>query len=275
VFQDEDYGEDFEFESYPPDPKTQEAKKLLLNEFEENPNKVYYQRQLEVWYEKNFYHWVTDRAIRELKDEGKITAGYYPVTVGEYEDKLKIITLASNRYFKRAAKNVARLVEEYCDPDIAKDIGLFGQEMFKVAYARHGYKLIKEDATEFDGKTWGRSEKNLDFIVEKHGLFLGCEVKNTLRYIPKDELDEKMEMCLFFGIIPIFIVRYSPTVWNFEIYKKGGLVQIFEKQIYPPGRGRLVNRLREELNLPVLTSERVPDSIMERLDRVIGERSIK
>ena len=272
MFQEEYYGEHIDSEVYPSDPKTQEVKDLLLKEFSQNPKGVYYQRQLEVWYEKKFFHWVTDRALREQEDEGKIIVDYFPIKVGEHKNRLKIITLSSNRYYRRPAKQVMKLVEEYCSPEITQDVGLIGQEMFKVAYARFGYRLIKEDAGEFNGKVWRRSKKDLDFIVEKNGAYFGCEVKNTLGYIDKNEIDEKIDMCKFFGIIPVFIMRYSPTVWNNEIYEKGGFVQIFDKQIFPPGRKKLVDRLREELKLPVLTSTRIPNSIMDRIDKTINER---
>ena len=272
MFWDDGERDDIDLEIYPPDPKTQEVKRILFNEFRENPRKVYYQRQLEVRHEKGYYHWLTDRALKELGDEEKIRVSFHQIRVGEYSDRLKIMTIYSNRYFRRAATKVAELVEEYCSPDITQDVGLFAQEMFKVAYARYGYKLVKEDVKDFNGKTWGKSKKNLDFVIEKSGRFFGCEVKNKLGYIDKDELDEKIEMCIFFGIIPIFIMRYSPTVWNDEVFKNGGFVQIFETQIFSPGRRKLVNRLKEELGLPVLSSERIPDSIMERIDNVIKKR---
>jgi len=67
-------------------------------------------------------------------------------------------------------------------------------------------------------------------------------------------------------------MRYSPTVWNDEIYNKGGFVQIFETQIFPPGRRKLVDKLRGQLGLPVLVSERIPDGIMKRLDEVLEKR---
>ena len=269
MFQDEYDDEDAEFESYPPDAKTQVVKALLLERFRQSPRSVYYQRQLEVLYEKDFFHWVTDRAIKELEDAGMVSVNYYPIAVGAHNDKLKVIASSGNRYYKRPAKKMARIVEEYCSPDITRDVGLIGQELFKVAYARYGYALKKEDAREFNGRTWEKSKKDLDFIVEKRGKYFGCEVKNTLGYIEKKELDEKLEMCGYFGVIPIFILRSSPTVWNDEIIRKGGYVQVFDTQIFPPGRKRLVDKMKGELGLPVLTSERIPDSIMERLEKTM------
>lgn len=274
MFQDDYDVDEIGFDIYPPDPKTQEIKSLLLDEFRRNPKNVYFQRQLEVWYEKRFFHWVTDRAIRELVEEDKVIADNYPIKVGPHKDKIKIITISGNRYYRRPAKKMARIVEEYSRPEITRDVGLIGQELFKVAYARYGYRLIKEDAREFNGKTWEKSKKDLDFIVEKGGKYFGCEVKNTLGYMDKKELDEKAEMCIYLGIIPIFILRSSPSVWNDEIIRKGGLVQIFDTQIFPPGRKGIVDKMRDELKLPVLTSERIPDSIMERLDKTIEKHVI-
>jgi hypothetical protein len=275
VFQDEYYEDEFEFEEYPPDPKTKECKTVLLVEFKRNAKNVYYQRQLEVLHEKKFFHWVTDRAIRELSEEERIIIDSYPITVGEHKDKLKIIALSGNRYYRRPAKKAARIVEEYCNPEIARDVGLWAQKLFKVAYARYGFSLKKEDVQEFHGKKWAKSKKDLDFIVEKGGKYFGCEVKNTLGYIDKKELDEKLEMSTYFGIVPIFILRSSPSVWNDEVIRKGGYVQIFETQIFPPGRKGLVDRIRNELKLPVLTSDRIPDSIMERMDKTIKKHVLE
>lgn len=275
VFEDEYYEAEFKVEEYPPDQKTQECKSVLLGELEDNPNNVYYQRQIEIRFEKKYFHWVTDRAIRELKEEEKIMVDSCPIRVGKYEDRLKVITLIGNRYYRRAAKEIARIVAEYCNPSVTRDVGLIGQELFKVAYARYGYSLKKEDAREFNGKKWEKSRKDLDFIVEKGGKYFGCEVKNTLGYIEKKELDEKLEMCVHFGIVPIFILRSAPSVWNDEIIKKGGFVQLFETQIFPPGRKELVDKMRDNLGLPVLTSERIPDSIMERMDKAIKKYVLK
>jgi len=197
VFEGEYNGGDIDIEEYPPDPKTQEAKNALLTMFKETSPKVYYQRQLEVWEEKKFFHWVTDRALRELENEEKISVDYFPIRIGEYKDRLKIMTLKGNRYHKRQGKEVAKLVEEYSSPDITQDVGLICQELFKVAYARYGYKLLYEDAREFYGKRWERSKKNLDFIVEKNGAHFGCEVENKLGYMDKHELDEKFEICRY------------------------------------------------------------------------------
>ena len=58
----EDYdGEDFEGE--PVDQWEEDAIEALTKFFEENHEKVFFFRQLEVYDEHTFYHWVTNRAL--------------------------------------------------------------------------------------------------------------------------------------------------------------------------------------------------------------------
>lgn len=268
----DNYDEDLDFEEpeeweYAPDPKTQEVKGLMLKLLEDNPTRVYYQRQIEVKYEKQYFHWVTYRAIREIGEESKALIKFHPLEIGGGFNKLKIITNRKNRYYKREARKAAKLVEEYSSPDVTREVGFMAEELFKVAYARYGYMLVGEHTNEYNGKKWKKTEHNIDFIVEKKGKVFGCEVKNTLGYIDKGELDIKIELCKYLNIIPIFILRYSPTVWNDEIIKQGGLVQIFETQVFSPGKAKLVRELKNKLGLPVLVSKRIPDSIMERLEK--------
>jgi len=51
------------------DPQTEKAKAALLEFFHRDPPRVYYQRQLQVIFERDFFHWVTVRALRELFGE--------------------------------------------------------------------------------------------------------------------------------------------------------------------------------------------------------------
>ncbi|PIQ86183.1 MAG: hypothetical protein COV74_05770 [Candidatus Omnitrophica bacterium CG11_big_fil_rev_8_21_14_0_20_45_26] len=260
---------------YGPDSKTQQVKKIIVAQLENDKSRVYFQRQLEVLYEKKFFHWVTGRAIKELKEEGRITVDYYPIQVRSHRDYIKIITHKKNRYYRTRAKQIASLVEMYSNPSITSDTGFVAEELFKVAYAEHQFSLIATHTNKLRGKQWVKTNHDVDFIVEKKGKFFGCEVKNTLGYIDREDMDIKIELCQFLGIMPIFIVRYSPTVWNNEVFENGGLVQVFETQIFSPGKAELVGRLKNELELPVLVSRRIPDSIMDRLDRVLETRVFK
>ena len=50
-------------------------------------------------------------------------------------------------------------------------------------FARSKFVMQGRHTRSFGGKTWERSEQNLDFIFERDGLAYGIEVKNTLGYM--------------------------------------------------------------------------------------------
>src|SRR5205085_2571213 len=99
------------------------------------------------------------------------------------------------------------------------------------------------------------------------GRFYGIEIKNTLKYIPKGELDIKMAMCRFFGVRPLFIMRFAPKVYTYELYRAGGFGLLFKDQLYPFGNETLAARVAERLRLPVHCPPGVPDGHIQRFAR--------
>jgi hypothetical protein len=73
---------------------------------------------------------------------------------------------------------------------------------------------VAEKVKEYNGKKWEKTGHDLDFIFKRDGVEYGCEIKNTLGYIGKEELEIKLEMCAFWGIRPLFIMRHSPKTYN-------------------------------------------------------------
>jgi hypothetical protein len=102
----------------------------------------------------------------------------------------------------------------------------------------------------------------------------GCEIKNTLGYIDKEELEVKLEMCAYFGIKPLFIMRYSPKSYNKMIYENGGFALIFETQIYELSQGKLVEKIKNVLGLPVICSKAIPDGIIDRFEKWHGRSNM-
>jgi hypothetical protein len=70
-----DFYDDSGFEPEPEererDPKVDEAKKVILEFFVQHPDGVFYERQVQVRFEKTFFHWITADALHELRDEVK------------------------------------------------------------------------------------------------------------------------------------------------------------------------------------------------------------
>ena len=53
-----------------PDLREIDATNALRNFFEGNREQVFFSRQLEVRNEQEYFHWITNRAIRELESKG-------------------------------------------------------------------------------------------------------------------------------------------------------------------------------------------------------------
>jgi hypothetical protein len=116
----------------------------------------------------------------------------------------------------------------------------------------------------YGGETWEKTGHDLDFVFEKDGVAYGCEIKNTLGYIQKEELVIKLKMCENLRLKPLFIMRWSPKTYNKMIIDKGGFVLIFGSQIYELSQKKLVERLKADLGLPVDCPRAIPDGIIER-----------
>lgn len=50
----------------PRDRQIDEAKKVIMDRYLGSGTNVYYARQIEIWLEKVFFHWITKRALNEL-----------------------------------------------------------------------------------------------------------------------------------------------------------------------------------------------------------------
>jgi hypothetical protein len=57
-----------------------QAKSEMAKLFEEHPETVFYQRQLQVMFEKRYFHWVTVRALTELVQEGVLATEVLPLS---------------------------------------------------------------------------------------------------------------------------------------------------------------------------------------------------
>lgn len=259
----QDIGEEEWVEEWPRDVKIDEAKEALRDFFDERCEEVFYVKQLEVFFEKKpfGFHWITGKAISELQEEDLLRAEQVPLGKGT---SIKFVFNKKFRYFKRQIKARAAVVREYSNPIIAIACGRQAEVLFFNALMNRGFSSRGQDTNEYSGKKWTATDHDLDFIVEKDNVVYGCEVKNRLRYIEREELELKMEICKFLGIRPLFIMRASPKSYNWHIIKGGGYVVIFEAQIYPFGQQSLVKKIREVLGLPVDCPRAIPEGIIDR-----------
>jgi hypothetical protein len=244
-----------------PDSEQAAARTALLELFEAERERVFYSRQLEIMFEHRWFHWITNRALRELIAEGEVTRESRALASGT---TVHLVWHKSYRYPRRSASRVLALVDEYSHHDVSADLGRHGEALVLEGFARHQFVMIGRDTRSYRGQTWADTNNDVDFIFERDGVGYGVEVKNQLTYLPHGLLERKVNLCLGLGLRPVLAVRMLPKEWTNEVINAGGYAMIMKFQMYPKYRQDLVDRMRDELGFPVDTPERLLDGTMQR-----------
>ncbi len=256
--------EDEEYVQREPDKYFKEAQEKIRQLYHDNHESVFYLRQLQVKFEKDYFHWVTNNALtgllklRYLKDH-RIETGKGTST--------RYFLHRSNRYPIRDIKRIEEIVQEYSQDNVTRGCGYRAEDLFCKAFSLRRFITEGTKVKEYNGKKWDKTNHDLDFVFQRDGVSYGCEIKNTLGYIEKEELNIKIEMCKHLDVKPLFIMRYAPKSYIDLIQKNGGFSLLFVTQIYELGQIELVNRMKNMLGLPVICSRSIPDGIMDRFEK--------
>ncbi len=168
------------------------------------------------------------------------------------------------RFYRRSARRLVTLVDEYADPNIGGVVGLHGEMMILEGFARYQFVMRGRHTNQFEGRSWTKTNHNLDFIFERDHKAYGVEVKNTLGYIDRKEFATKIEMCQHLGLHPLFAVRMLPRTWIHELNTAAGYAMILKHQLYPWTHKELAKRVAKELGLPVDAPKALYDGTMNR-----------
>ncbi len=238
------------------------AKVSIAELFEERPQSVFYQRQLQVLFEKKYFHWITVRALGELVEAGTLAQEAGPVPNA---GMMILYRRSGHRYWKRDGDEVVKLVSRFSEPNFTRALGAHGEAMFDAALPRAGFMPKGLNAKKHRDIKWTDSDHNLDRIFERDGTAYGAEIKNTLGYIEIEELRLKIQMCRELGLIPLFIVRMAPKSYVKLVEEAGGFTLIFKYQLYPFGQKAFADEVREKLGLPTDSPLRIAEGTMKRL----------
>lgn len=241
-----------------------EAQAEIRQLYESDKDRVFFIRQLQVRFEKKYYHWITNNAALGLYKLGYLKDIRIPKEKGT---STRFLIHKSNRYARRTINTIEKIVEEYSQDHITRSCGHRAEDLFCKALAMRGFMPVATKVKEYEGTKWERTGHDLDFLFKKDDIAYGCEIKNTLGYIDKEELEIKLEMCEFLGLRPLFIMRYAPKTYNKLIYERGGFALIFETQIYELSQEKLVQKMKEVLGLPVICSKAIPGGIIDRFEK--------
>lgn len=247
------------------DPAIPRAKKEILSFFERDDNKenIFYSRQLEIHFENQFYHWITNAALNQLSEENVIKKEVVDVG-GNF--KLNFYRNNNLRYYKQKQKEIIKAVEYYSNPEFSKALGQHGEIMVSNALFRGGFQYMDKDANSYNGKTWTETKHNFDFIVKKDDVPYGVEVKNTLGYMDNNELKILLHIAGYLDLVPLFFCRMLPGNWINDIYQQhNGVSIILGHQLYPYGEENTAKTIKENLGLPVDSPKELYDSTIKRL----------
>jgi len=258
----------FDYKEYYPDYTSDPAFiacKDSLTQFFKRKHTPYYLTQLEVLFEKQYFHWITYRAIKSLVSDGYLTE--YPITT-KYGSPVIFVTRSTPQSTERDQitlthiKSKVKLIETISKPEFTAVIGKHLQFLVKYELRANSFTIETEDSNEYRGEKWTKTGHDLDFIAtHTKGFAIGVEVKNTLPYIPRDEFDIKLEMCQYLGLKPVFAIRWMPKSYIYEAYTNGGFGWLFEYQAYPLGFDAMAEKIRKGLGLPVkVTPELASDA---------------
>jgi hypothetical protein len=160
------------------DPKVQDAKIALERFFEQHHAEVFYERQLEIILEKDFFHWITRKALYELHDEGHLS-----LEKAQLNDavSIKFYRRKNNRFWRRQANEIARLVRAFSDPSFTRALGQHGELMFDAALPTAGFMPKGKNVRTYAAKEWTATGHNLDRVFQRDGVTIDWTVKESVR----------------------------------------------------------------------------------------------
>jgi hypothetical protein len=219
----------------------------------------FYLGQLECMFEKKYYHWVTYNAVQRLLADKFLV---------QYKRTMK----NGNRvYFVARPHDEQRIVEGHITsivdflervwiPELSTIRGKHLAALVKAELRAHGFTIVKENSNSYRGRTWPVTEHNLDFIAElSNGKGIGVEVKNTVHYIPREEMLTKLDICDYLGIQALFAVRWMPKSYIYEdVFPRKGFCWLFEYQAYPLGYEELCRQIVTRLKFPAMVMTEIP-----------------
>lgn len=159
---------DVEEHERPRDPILDQAIGRVLELFDAEPNRLFHSTQIETVLEREFFHWITGRALLEIAQSGAVrkrTTMIAGKPVNFYASK-------KYRYWEREHRRKVALLQRIFDPDSSQAIGRHGELMFDAALGRAGFRADARNAKTWQGRSWGLTNHNLDRIYTAGGFAL-------------------------------------------------------------------------------------------------------
>jgi hypothetical protein len=243
------------------DPQVDAAETALEDFFDQHRDQVYYERQVEVLFEDDFFHWITQYALKRLRERGVVASALEDlIGIG----RIRFYFHPRHRYWERQSKEIRELVLRFSEPQFTKALGDHAETLFDAALPAFGFMPKGRAVTSYNDKVYSATGHNLDRVFERDGLAYGAEIKNTLSYIDIQEYRAKLTMCRTLGLKPLFIVRMAPKSYINETRLLGGYTLVFKFQLYPYGHKNFADDVKKRLGIPADSPSRISDSTIQR-----------
>jgi len=219
-----------------------------------NKDSVFYKKQIQVIFEDQYPHDITGKAVNEL-----IYENFLKPEPRTFEKNMKTIFVSRRnlRYTALKIREKIHIMERYSDDELNDGVGKYAEMLFGHMFEKNQFQIIGRNTNTFRGRTWHKSGKDLDFIIERDGISYGVEIKNRFDYMRHYEFQDKLEMCQFLGLLPVFPLR-CPSPQQYELMKgAGGLALKFKSRVFPPGNQKLVTDIWNHFRLPVTIWESI------------------
>jgi hypothetical protein len=233
--------------------------KRFINVRREPIKTPFYLRQLQVFYERYYSDDITRKALNNLIKKGSLgiirkkdfprrnEINHIPDIVFYHNSQIKE---REQDTLTQKAFRIAKIVNLYSDSSVTKSVGKHLEDLVACELRAQQFNIISKKSNEYNGQKWTGSGSNLDIIAthKVKNLKIGVEIKNSLNVISKKQLEEKIKICNFLGLTPVFAVRWlRPHIHLLK--KSNGFAWIFETQIYPRGFNKLVKFIYRRLSI--------------------------
>jgi len=226
-----------------------------------NADSPYYRKQIEVLFESKYQHWVTDRAVTSLVEEGFLHER--PYQLPDFE--ISFVYRYNLRRIAMAIRERVGITRRYSDVSVSRATGDQAEFWALYLFKSNSFQIVDKHTNEYQGIMWTKTGHDLDFIMKKDGIVYGVEVKNKFPYVDDDLFDINLDICRHLHLKPLFFFRMASYLQIKKAKKQDGKVIVFKSKIFPPGNEQLVNDIWNKMRLPVSIWKDVPQPITESL----------
>ena len=253
------------------------AEKSIMEVVEKE--KVVYRNEFRYRLEKDYYHSVSDYAVRRLEERKAYNEGLRLARTA-VPGRKSTVKRTPNVFYKSVGADYSSLVPimkkklelSTFVSELSSSAGFHAQYLWRDAFVDLGFSIEGEDVNEFEGEK-ATIGGNIDFVARKDDLCFGVEVKNRLEY--PDDLANKVQIAIELKTIPVMVVRR--VAWDVygNLKKFGVLTKLYETCIMPKSYEPIVEECKQILGMPLIALDAITKGPKKHLANKVLARAFE